>query len=709
MRRMITNISLATRLSLVALLVTLLSLAVTATVGLVRGSDLAEDVVNSRLTTLSSSRAELVELYVASLERQVAAMASSTATADAIRQLGDAAAELSEVPPTTAETDRLAQYYLSTVVPDLEQVRGATEAGAAAFLVPDTPAGIALQNAYTIPITSEDGTTIQPELVTNPGDGSAYSELHPLVHETFGQVAISSGFDDLILIDARNDFIAYTMRKRIDFGTSLDLGPHSGSTLARAVDYISVAPEDGVRVSGFSRYVPATEQPTMFITSPVLDGSELVGYVAAALTVDNFDDILSGDGSWSAFGDSGEAYLVGPDARMVSTSRWYSESPSSFLADASEPGPAELSEAQRRRIAATGTTATVQPVDRELIVAADDGPQIVSAVSYRGKDVRTAYERLDVPNVDWTIVVDAEADELDESLNDYASDMLFAVALFVVIVTFVVVRWSNRLVAPIRAIATRLRSTQSAETVDEAAAATTDGGPDEYTALSRNVDEMLRSLEERGKEVEERSRERRALLEQFLPAAIARRSEEVGGEVLDHVRHASVVVTDIDGIGDLVGHVPDLELRNLLGEIIDEVDALAADLGVERVKLIGSRYYAVCGVSRPLLDHAPRSVTFGLRVQDLVAELSDNRIDVRVGITEGPVSVGLAESSALVYDVWGETVTAAEGLVQDAPAGTVIVSEAVRSHLPSDFVTAGSEGTGAVAVTTQLGTEGAAP
>ena len=75
------------------------------------------------------------------------------------------------------------------------------------------------------------------------------------------------------------------------------------------------------------------------------------------------------------------------------------------------------------------------------------------------------------------------------------------------------------------------------------------------------------------------------------------------------------------------------------------------------------------------------------------------------------LSRGLAKQkgSALVYDVWGETVTAAEGLVQDAPAGTVIVSEAVRSHLPSDFVTAGSEGTGAVAVTTQLGTEGAAP
>ena len=114
---MITNISLATRLSLVALIVTLVSLAVTATVGLVRGSELADDVVTSRLTTLSSSRAELVELYIRSVERQVTAMASSPSAADTIRELGDAMREIAETPASSAATDRVTQHYLSTVVP----------------------------------------------------------------------------------------------------------------------------------------------------------------------------------------------------------------------------------------------------------------------------------------------------------------------------------------------------------------------------------------------------------------------------------------------------------------------------------------------------------------------------------------------------------------------------------------------------------------
>lgn len=701
---MSTRISLATKLSLVALGVTLLSLAVTATVGLLRGGELAEDVVNARLTTLASARSELVELFVESIEHQVEAMAASPATVEAIGILGDAVDELAAVAPSSAMTDRLTQHYLSTVVPELERVRGSTDGGAA-FLVPDGSAVVALQTAYTIPTTSEDGTTIAPELVSNPGDGSTYSEHHPSVHEAFGQVAISSGFDDLLLIDARNDVVVYSMRKRIDFGTNLDLGPHSGSALARAVDHLAVSPEDGVWVSGFSRYVPAVEQPTVFVTSPVFDGSRLVGYLAVALTVERFDEVLSGNG-WSAFGDSGEAYLVDADATMVSTSRWFGESRSAFLSDSSETSP-QLTEAQRRRISATGTTATVQSVDRKLVVAADEGPGITSSINYLGNEVRTAYERLDIPNVGWTMIVDAETEELDQSITTYVRDMLFAVALFVVLVTFVVVRWSNHVVAPIRAIATRLRAAQRpGSDRDAMLTLTTDGGPAEYVDLSTEVDQMLHRLDRREHAVRERGRERRVLLSRFLPAAIARRSEDVGGEVLDHVRLASVVIVEMRGLGELVGTLEPSELRDLMGEIVDEVDALAADLGLERVKLVASRYYAVCGVSRPLLDHAPRSVGFGLRARELVSELSGNRLGVRVGVAEGPVSVGLAESATLVYDAWGETVSAAERLVEQAPNDTVLVTGAVRSHLSEEFVAGGDPSDAAVAVNFGAATEG---
>ncbi|MCB0969162.1 MAG: adenylate/guanylate cyclase domain-containing protein, partial [Ilumatobacter sp.] len=310
------------------------------------------------------------------------------------------------------------------------------------------------------------------------------------------------------------------------------------------------------------------------------------------------------------------------------------------------------------------------------------------------------------------IAAQIDRDELDGPIEDYARQMLFAVALFIVAVTFISVRWSNRLMAPIRRIADRLRlvrvRSEAGERIDpDELTAGDDDGPTEYQELSENVDQMLARLAARRSEVEARSKERAALLRQFLPAAVARRSEETDGEVLDHVRNASIVVITLDGLGSMVGDAPDTDVRNLLGDVVDEVDALAVEMGLERIKLTGSTYYAVCGVSRPYLDHAPRAVGFALAARDVVHELSEGRLDLRGAVASGPVSVGLAARSALVYDVWGETVARAESLARSAPGRTIMATDDVRTQLPDSFVVAGDPDGGAVAVTERLVDRGA--
>jgi len=701
-RPSLANISLATRLSLVALLVTLTSLAVTATVGLVRGSDLADQLFEDRLVSVAAARAASVQFAVSSYQREIAALAASPAASDSITTLTAAYRELEAAGTPDSPTDELTDFYLSEVVPALEDVRG--PGVIASGLLPLGTAAIYLQDAYSIPraTSSEpDDPTIDPALVVDPGDGSTYSSLHPAVHKTYGQIASSSGFDDIYLISADSHVIVYSARKRIDFATSLDVGPHSGSALARLLDTIESDPAGGVRMSDLSAYVPASERPTAFVAAPVLDGGELVGFVAAALDVDTFDEILSG-GSWDAYGRTGEAYLVGSDGLTRTTSRAYASSPGAFLAAAREPGPGQLDEDQIRRISATGTTALVQPVDRRLLATAEERANgVVDAVAYDGERVRAAYQEVAIDDVTWTLIAEVRRSDLDTPIEDYARNMLFAVALFIVAVTFISVRWSDRVVEPIRAVAARLRHVRSDATADAPppAAAPSGDGPLEYAELSDNVDQMLDRLRARQIAVDQRSAERTTLLGQFLPAAVARRSEQGAGEVLDHVRNASVVVLTFDGVAGLVGERPDQEVRDLLGELIDEVDALAAELGVERIKLTGSAYYAVCGVSRPFLDHAPRSVEFGLAADEAVAEMSGGALTVRGGVAAGSVSVGLAARSALIYDVWGETVSQAEELAFAAPAGAVMVSASVRDQLPGDFVVTGGDDGGSAAVT----------
>ena len=81
-----------------------------------------------------------------------------------------------------------------------------------------------------------------------------------------------------------------------------------------------------------------------------------------------------------------------------------------------------------------------------------------------------------------------------------------------------------------------------------------------------------------------------------------------------------------------------------------------------------------------------RAVDFALAACDLVGAIGPDGLRLSGGVAAGPVSVGLAARSALVYDVWGDTVSAAETLAQRAPAGSIAVGLTVRSQLPTEFV-----------------------
>ena len=232
-----------------------------------------------------------------------------------------------------------------------------------------------------------------------------------------------------------------------------------------------------------------------------------------------------------------------------------------------------------------------------------------------------------------------------------------------------------------------------------------DSSPQEYLELSANIDEMLDRLRERAAEVAGRSEERSRLVAEFLPAAAAQR-RQAGDDVVDHVRVASVAVLVLDGVGFMVEGMEEGEQRRLLADIVDQIDELAADFGLERVKITGTTYFAVCGVSRPYLDHAPRSVRFALAAAELVEDLSRERradLALSAGVETGAIAVGISGRAGLVYDAWGAAVHDAAELARRSPTGAVSVSAEVRRQLPNEFVLADAgSGDGATVVTARV-------
>lgn len=681
------RLSVASRLSLLVVLVAIVALAVTAVVALDRGGTLLRDGLAERLSSVAAGRADQAARHVNALRDGVLVLATSPATAAAITDFAAARAELGQEPVDRDLEDRLAAFYLDQVVPGLEEVRGRSVA--VSPLLPVTDAAIRLQSTW---VTAGDGE-VAPSAVDDNDDGTAWTELHARLHPAYRRIATQAGFTDLAFVSADQD-VVYTVAKGIDLGTDLDAGPHSGGVLAVTVREIAADPRPGqVVVGDLARTQAAGDRPVGVVAAPVFEGTRFVGVVAGQFDAGPLTDIMAAGGDWTGLGETGQAYLAAGDDTMRTDARAFVADPAAWLDGQTD----QLTPEQARAMRVLGTTVTHQPIDSALVAAAASGPGTGPAVGPSGSPVVAGWHPVDVEGLDWTAVAEVGRDEVEQPVRDFGRAVIVALALFVVAVTFLAVAWANRLVDPLRRVAARLREVRGHEvgvplTPSEPPPPR---APQEYRELAGHIEEMLARLVARGRELQRRRDERFALLRQFLPPTMASRAEAGERDVLDRAERASVVVLELRGLGALVRDEDRDDARDVLGGLVDDLDTAARHHGLERFRLNGNTWFAVCGASRPQLDHAPRSLAFARQARELVADVAagtDEPLGVTAGLASGPVTVGLTGGDRLVHDCWGPTVDRAVDLARSGTDGELLVDEAARLQLPDQIETATPDG-----------------
>ncbi len=676
--------SVVTRLSLVVVLVALVSLVITSVVGLQRGSDLADDVLRDQFNSLGAARADQVERYVGGLQRVAVAQAISPSTAAAIVEFSDAYRELQATGPSDADEKAVASYYVDVVAPELSIVRGRPIS--AASLAPRAPAALYLQSKYVVS-AGDDGS-----LLSDANDGSRWSQVHDGLHQSFSEVAVQAAAADLYLIEPTNDTIVYSTAKDIDFATSLRTGPQSGGPLAVLINSFGDRPEAGTAmIRDFTSYTAAGGEPSAFVASPVFQNGAVVGFVALRVDPDQLNSITTDNGSWTGEGDTAQTYVVARDDLMRSDARGFVEDRNAYLDAVKAAGAA--TDGQVRLMGRFGTTVLFQPVDGQAVDAAlDEPPDLVETSDYLGANVLQARRALEINGLEWAMITQVERRELEQPIVEFTRNLLIAIAVFLVAITFLAVRWSDRLLQPVRVISANLRAVRAGADSDvgTGSASLPDGSATEFVELADDIDTMLASLNARNADARERADERGRLLRKFLPPQVAQRAEAGERDVIDQVAHATIAVVVVRGLGPLLRSGSRDDARVLLDRFVEEVDVLAKQRGLERIRLTGDAYFAGSGTVRPRMDHAARAVAFVLDVRDLLEDLSDDSsqsISMSAGVDSGPVTVGLTGGTALVYDAWGATVQHAADLARRAAPNTVLVSASTRAQLPPTFET----------------------
>jgi adenylate cyclase len=126
----------------------------------------------------------------------------------------------------------------------------------------------------------------------------------------------------------------------------------------------------------------------------------------------------------------------------------------------------------------------------------------------------------------------------------------------------------------------------------------------------------------------------------------------------------------------------------LLGSLFSRFDAIAAQLGLEKIKTIGDGYMVAGGLPEPRPDHALAVAEMALAMHDAAngtAVIYDQPIRLRIGIHTGALVAGVIGTHKFVYDVWGDTVNTAKRMETYGLPGRIHVSAATQQILRDAF------------------------
>ncbi len=657
-----------------------LAVLASSTLGYLRARDVLEETIYHQLTAARQTKTRQVEDYFRTVRQDLLLLAHSKMVIEATKGFREAVDELDRAPPSDATRSRLEAWYDTHYMPNVRRLLDKDVA--TADYLPVAPSAYYLQLHY---IADNPHPAARRRLLDDAGDGSTYSRVHATHHPLLRTAALTVGFDDFLLIDARSGRVIYGLDKEVDFGTSLHRGPYRASNLAAAVARCAGAPDASATcLEDFAPYMPSDGEPDAFIAAPVIDQGIVSGVLVAQLSIDAIDRVVTGGRRWrqEGFGATGEAFLVGPDLLLRSGARLFHESHERYFAELQAAGASAAEIASIRR---WGSPVLHQKVDADNVRAALAGIEGTGrGIGNYGKPTLASWGPVNVGGLKWGLIAKIEEDEAFAPIRRLERELLLlggAVLLAVVALG----GWLSRaLMGPLRELTAGVRRFAAGDASVRVGARSRD----EIGQLCLAFNGMVDDISRKNTLIEAKNRENEALLLNVLPAPIANRLREGEQRIADGFANVSVLFADIVGFTQLSAQMPPHDVVTLLNGLFTRFDQAAHELGIEKIKTVGDAYMAVCGLPDPVDDHAERMVRMAIRMVHICREHAlEHRVSmqVRVGINSGPVVAGVIGKSKYIYDLWGDTVNLASRMESTGVPGAIQVTRPVYEQLIDKF------------------------
>ncbi|MCI5123075.1 MAG: response regulator [Candidatus Electrothrix sp. AR5] len=424
---------------------------------------LRQDAVD-RLTAIRDNRAKIVEYYFSQKRSQVQLLAKSVEVAQASEnfrigfQMLEQELNLSDISRKKMASTLSGRYReISEKHPVHSRNKDNKEHGhgysVQPRMLPDSTEGKILQSIYSVGSSPTDMNHAEKERFPATTYSQAQKKYHPLLQSYLKEFR----FYDFFIIDSKTGVITYSVKKEIDFGTSLLTGPYKDSNLAKLFAQVQGAKKPAVLYADFEHYVPSADIPSSFFAYPIFLKNKQIGVLAAQLSVEELNDVLTDNQQWASagLGETGETYLVGSDRLMRNDSRFLLEA----LDDDVQPGEKKkISPYVWEEIPPEKTTILHQDVHSDTSEQAFSGKAGVDiSIDYRGVKVVSAFRPIDIPDVDWILLAEMDTEEVFHDLYTFKIRMLIimiALLLFVVLFSYYMARLFSR---PVKQLVTDIQ------------------------------------------------------------------------------------------------------------------------------------------------------------------------------------------------------------------------------------------------------------
>lgn len=668
------GISIQSKLLLMMLVTALITAIVIGIIGVVNGRQSLLEATQAHMTSIREMRAHEIEQSLTSLQQYVVAMSERESVIRSTQQFDEAWHELDEQPLDPGREQALDVFYDDVFIPALEGRSGAEFDKVT--LLPRTNAGKYLQSVYTAS-TPESADRLA---ILDPGDGSTYSQLNVQYQHIYKGAIEDLGYQDLLVANAHGE-IVYSAYKGEDLGLSLDEGAYANSLLTDAYQRVMTSGSaSAIITTDFERWQPSENRPNMWVVSSIADDDGIYGALIVQVPMATINALATGEGSWEAqgFGSTGEVYLVGADDLMRSNSRLLLENPEEFARRSRAGGTAQATVDTMQE---HGGSILQQPVVSSAVDAAQRGESGVSVNrDYLGGESVSAYQPLQIGDLDWVIIARSDTGEAYAAVNDFTRNLVLSALALLLVVSLAALLLAQTFSRPIRKLAVAVREVAAGDYGVRAPVT----GRDEVGDLGTAFNDMAESLQLKQQLLDEEKAENDRIMRTLMPEEVAERYRAGEEAIAQSHKNVSVMFAELTDFDDFAHDLSGQEEITALNELMRLFDEAAKKTGVESVRTLRGGYLASCGLMVPRVDAVRRAVQFASEMRAAVARFNSQHgssIDLRAGVDSGTVTSGVVSRASLAYDLWGDAVNLSQRVRTVTTEPGVYVSDAVHGRL----------------------------